>query len=94
MKRGEKMGELKLDLKRLRAERIAKGLDQAEFAHKLGMSRSSYSKRENGLVNISISELARMMSILGFNKDNLLIFFTQNVPIGEHKKLRGDKKSE
>ena len=34
MKRGEKMGELKLDLKRLRAERIAKGLDQAEFAHK------------------------------------------------------------
>lgn len=79
------MGELKLDLKRLRAERIAKGLDQAEFAHKLGMSRSSYSKRENGLVNISISELARMMSILGFNKDNLSIFFTQNVPIGEHK---------
>lgn len=74
------MGELKLDLNRLRAERIAKGWDQAEFAHKLGMSRTSYSKRENGLVNISINELTRMMSLLGFNKDKISIFFTQNVP--------------
>lgn len=74
------MGELKLDLNRLKAERIAKGWDQAEFAHKLGMSRTSYSKRENGLVNISIKELAKMMSVLGFNKDKISIFFTQNVP--------------
>lgn len=74
------MGELKLDLNRLKAERIAKGWDQAEFAHKLGMSRTSYSKRENGLVNISIKELAKMMSVLGFNKDKISIFFTQGVP--------------
>lgn len=73
------MGELKLDLNRLKAERIAKGWDQAEFAHKLGMSRTSYSKRENGLVNISIKELAKMMSVLGFNKDKISIFFTQSV---------------
>lgn len=75
------MGELKLDLNRLKAERIAKGWDQAEFAHKLGMSR----KRENGLVNISIKELARMMSLLGFSKDKISIFFTQNVPDREQK---------
>lgn len=74
------MGELKLDLNRLKAERIAKGWDQAEFAHKLGMSRTSYSKRENGLVNISIKELAKMMSVLWFNKDKISIFFTQSVP--------------
>ena len=74
------MGELKLDLNRLKAERIDKGWDQAEFAHKLGMSRTSYSKRENGLVNISIKELAKMMSVLGFNKDKISIFFTQSVP--------------
>ncbi len=80
------MGELKLDLNRLRAERIAKGWDQAEFAHKLGMSRTSYSKRENGLVNISINELTRMMSLLGFNKDKISIFFTQSVPKGEPKR--------
>ena len=84
-KRGEKMGELKLDLNRLKAERIAKGWDQAEFAHKLVMSRTSYSKRENGLVNISIKELARMMSLLGFSKDKISIFFTQNVPNREQK---------
>lgn len=79
------MGELKLNLKRLRAERIAKGWDQAKFAHKLGMSRTSYNKRENGLVNISIGELAKMMSILGFNKDNISIFFTQGVPNKKQK---------
>lgn len=80
------MGELKLDLNRLKAERIAKGWDQAEFAHKLGMSRTSYSKRENGLVNISIKELAKMMSVLGFNKDKISIFFTQGVPKRELKR--------
>lgn len=85
-KRGEKMGELKLDLNRLRAERIAKGWDQAEFAHKLGMSRMSYSKRENGLVNISIKELARMMSLLGFSKDKISIFLLKMFPIGNKKK--------
>lgn len=80
------MGELKLDLNRLRAERIAKGWDQAEFAHKLGMSRMSYSKRENGLVNISIKELARMMSLLGFSKDKISIFLLKMFPIGNKKK--------
>lgn len=76
------MGELKLDLNRLKAERIAKGWDQAEFAHKLGMSRTSYSKRENGLVNISIKELAKMMSVLGFNKDKISIFLLKAFPKG------------
>lgn len=88
MKRGEKMGELKLNLKRLRAERVAKGYDQAEFAHKLGMSRTSYGKRENGLVDISMSELARIMTVLGLNKDKVPIFFTQSVPKKQQNELR------
>lgn len=82
------MGELKLNLKRLRAERVAKGYDQAEFAHKLGMSRTTYGKRENGLVDISMSELARIMTVLGLNKDKIPIFFTQSVPKKQQNELR------
>ena len=44
------------------------------------MSRVSYWKRENGLVDISVNELARMIQALGYGKDNVSLFFTQSVP--------------
>lgn len=74
------MKELNLDLKRLKAERVAKGLDQEQFAKKIGMSRVSYWKRENGLVDISVNELAKMIQALGYGKENVSLFFTQSVP--------------
>lgn len=49
-----------LDLRRLRAERIAKGLTQDEMAEKMGWkTRIPCAKRENGLVAIGADELAR-----------------------------------
>lgn len=82
------MKELNLDLKRLKAERVAKGLDQEQFAKKIGMSRVSYWKRENGLVDISVNELAKMIQALGYGKENVSLFFTQSVPKSNKRAMK------
>lgn len=75
-----------LNLKRLRAERIAKGMNQDEMAKAMGWhTRSSYAKRENGITTISATELVRMASILGYGANQLDLFFTDNVPNKERK---------
>lgn len=79
-KDGVIVNKLNLNLNRLKAERVAKGWDQSEFANKLGMSRVSYWKRENGIVDISVTELAKMLEVLGYGKNDVSLFFTQNVP--------------
>ena len=84
IKGGETMNELNLNLNRLKAERVAKGWNQSEFARKLGMSRVSYWKRENGIVDISVNELAKMLQVLGYGKNDVSLFFTQSVPEKQH----------
>lgn len=75
-----------LNLKRLRAERIAKGMSQDEMAKAMGWhTRSSYAKRENGITTISATELVKMASILGYGANQLDLFFTDNVPNRERK---------
>lgn len=75
-----------LNLKRLRAERIAKGMNQDEMAKAMGWhTRSSYAKRENGITTISATELVKMASILGYGANQLDLFFTDNVPNRERK---------
>ncbi|MGO1433293.1 MAG: helix-turn-helix domain-containing protein [Ruoffia tabacinasalis] len=70
-----------LDLLRLKAERVAKGLSQDEMARKMGWkTRTPYAKRENDIVNIGADELVKMASILGYSKNELCIFFTTTVP--------------
>lgn len=70
-----------VNLKRLRAERVAKGLTQDEMSEKMGWkTRTPYAKRENGIVAIGADELVRMAVILGYDQDKLGIFFTTNVP--------------
>jgi transcriptional regulator with XRE-family HTH domain len=78
---------MEFDLKRLKAERVAKGLSQSDMAEKMGWkNRSAYAKRENGIVNTGVDEFAKMAEILGFNKSELGIFFTLNVPEKERNK--------
>lgn len=75
-----------LNLKRLRAERIAKGMNQDEMAKAMGWhTRSSYAKRENGITTISATELVKMASILGYGANQLDLFFTDSVPNKERK---------
>lgn len=75
---------MKLDLRRLKAERIAKGFTQDEMAKRAGWeTRTPYAKRENGIVGIGADELALFAEILGYSSDELGIFFTKNVPVKE-----------
>lgn len=67
------------NLSRLKAERVAKGYTQEQFAKKLGLSREAYAKRENGIVNISVEEFARILLVLGYDTKNMSNFFTHNV---------------
>lgn len=80
-KENERRNNMTIDLRRLKAERIAKGLSQEEMAELLGWkSRATYSKRETGRVNIGADELARIADILGYSSNQLGIFFTVGVP--------------
>lgn len=71
-----------LNLLRLRAERIAKGMTQEEMAERLGISRAAYAKREAGIVDIGANELAAISEVLGIDRDHISIFFDASSPIG------------
>lgn len=70
---------MKLDLKRLRAERVACGLSQEDVAKKFGKTRSWYAKRENGFVSIGADELAKIAGIFNIDNKRIAIFFNNNV---------------
>lgn len=56
----EKEGEtMTLNVRRIKAERIASGLTQEDMAEKLGITRSAYSKKENGRANIEANFLRK-----------------------------------
>lgn len=75
-----------LNLKRLKAERVAKGLSQEDMAKKLGWkNRATYAKRETGLVGLGADELAKIAEVLGYSANDLGIFFTINVPKRERE---------
>ena len=72
---------MRLDIKRLKAERVAKGLSQKEMATEMGWnSRTPYAKRELGIIDIGVDEFLKMIKILGYTENNLSIFFTEDVP--------------
>ena len=75
-----------LNLKRLRAERIACGITQDEMTQMMGWkTRTPYAKRENGIVDIGANEFIKMAKILGYETNNLDIFFTHDVPEKEQQ---------
>jgi transcriptional regulator, putative len=76
---------VKLDLKRLRAERVACGLSQEDVAKKFGKTRSWYAKRENGFVSIGADELAKIAGIFNIDDKRIAIFFNNNVPKKEQE---------
>lgn len=70
-----------INLKRLKAERIANGMTQDEMAHRLGWkTRTPYAKRENGIISIGADELARITLVLGLPIEKITIFLTQTFP--------------
>lgn len=72
---------MKLDLKRIKAERVASGMTQSEIANKLGWkSRTPYAKRENGLVPFGADELASFGEVVGYTTNELGIFLLKTFP--------------
>jgi len=76
----------KIDLKRLKAERIAKGISQEKLAEFMGVSKSTISKWESGASKLGINEFIKIVNYLGFTTNDISIFFTLNVPERERKK--------
>jgi len=82
---------MNVNLKRLKAERIANGITQDEMASLMGWhSRTPYAKRELGMVPLGANELAKAAEILGYGTDSLSIFLQQTYPIeneiNQHRK--------
>lgn len=76
---------MEINLRRLKAERVLKGLSQQKMSELCGFpSRAAYAKREIGAVKISAEELATISNILEVG--NMNIFFTNGVPEKELKK--------
>ena len=71
---------MKVDLLRVKAERVAKGYTKAKMAELMGLARNQYNKRENGKISFSADELITLANLLGYNKDEIGIFFKQIVP--------------
>ena len=70
-----------INLKRLKAERIASGMTQDEVAHRMGWkTRTPYAKRENGIISIGADELAKITLIFGLPMEKITIFFDNSVP--------------
>jgi transcriptional regulator with XRE-family HTH domain len=77
---------LSFDLLRLKGERIARGITQEQVAKALGINKSSWSKRENGIVVIDVDEFAIIADLFGIAGDELGIFFGKDV----HERVRND----
>lgn len=73
------------NLQRLKAERVAAGLTQEQFAKRIGLSREAYAKREGGLIKISVEDLAKILHALGYDASKSSIFFEHTVRNKEQK---------
>lgn len=68
---------MNIDLHRLKAARIARGFTQAEIATALGWkSRTTYTKRETGLVDLGVDEFLKILDVLNISSDDAYLFFT------------------
>lgn len=71
---------MKVDLLRVRAERIAKGYTQEQMGNLIGLKRGQYNKRETGKVSFSSDELITLAVKLGYSNKDIGIFFKPTVP--------------
>lgn len=70
---------MKVDLLRVKAERVAKGYTQAKMAELMGLARDQYNKRENGKISFTADELITLADLLGYGRDEIGIFVKQTV---------------
>ncbi|WP_353452869.1 helix-turn-helix domain-containing protein [Staphylococcus coagulans] len=69
----------RFNVRRMKAERIARGISIAEMATKLEMAPGTYSKKENGHIRITVDDLAKIFEVLNIPEKECGIFFTVEV---------------
>lgn len=74
------------NLQKLRYERLSRKVSQEEVAKRLGINRSSYHKKENGVIKISVNEFSEILNVLGIPQNEAGNFFTLDVPERELNK--------
>lgn len=62
---------------KLKELRDIKSISQAQLARKLGLSESTYNKKENGISDFTESEIRNIIKIFNCSADN--IFFDKEV---------------
>lgn len=70
---------MEFNYNRLKAERIAKGYTVEEMAIALGITKGTYSKKENGKVSVTVEDFTLISNKLGIPPDQISIFFTLGV---------------
>lgn len=69
---------MKVNLRRLAAERKNKNLTQEQMADLMGMkNRQSYANKENGTSSIKSQELFEMIKIFGYTIDDIKLFIKE-----------------
>lgn len=62
---------------KLKGKRVECCLTQEEIASKLGMNTATYNRKENGIVDFTLTEIQDLMDILDCDFDD--IFFKKDV---------------
>lgn len=66
-----------MNINKLKGKRVYHGFSQEDLGIALNISKSSYSKRENGLVEFTLSELDILKVVLKLSDYDIIdIFFT------------------
>lgn len=71
---------MQFNLQRLRFERMSRLIPQERVAEALGISRSYYHKKETGKAKMTIEEFGIIIDVLGIPKNEIINFFTTDVP--------------
>ncbi|WP_150284130.1 helix-turn-helix transcriptional regulator [Rummeliibacillus sp. TYF-LIM-RU47] len=75
------------NLQKLRYERLSRKISQEEMAKAIGVTRTTYYKKENGDIRITVDEFSKLLETMGISKNEAGLFFTRNVPIREQKAI-------
>ena len=71
---------MEFNLQKLRYERMSRKVSQEEMAKALGVTRTTYYKKENGDIRISVEEFSTILNKLGIPDDEVVNFFKVKVP--------------
>lgn len=71
---------MNFNLQRLKYERMSRKISQDEMAKAIGVVRSTYHKKENGDIKISVEEFSKILDVLEIPQSDAGIFFDLNVP--------------